>query len=215
MSEKQSLTLEQRTLVGKKVNRLRRAGIIPATVYGKGVGPFAVQVNARTFNALFRKAGKTSLVELSIPGQPIQSAFIHAIQRHPVTREIMHADFWVMDLKTEISVEVPVHLVGESPLAARGDAVINHTLNTVTVHALPADVPQYVEADVSVLDGLDKNVHVRDLVIPGGKATILTDGDQVAVSITPARTEAEESPTGDEAPAEPELVREDRSQDEQ
>lgn len=214
MSEKQSLTLEQRTVLGKKVNRLRRAGIIPATVYGKGVGPFAVQVNARTFNALFRKAGKTSLVELSIPGQPAQSAFIHAIQRHPVTREIMHADFWVIDLKTEISVEVPVHVVGESPLAARGDAVINHILNTVMVHALPADVPQHVEADISVLDSLDKNVHVRDLVIPGSKATILTDGDLVAVSITPARTEAEESPTGADAPAEPELVREDRGEDE-
>ncbi len=213
MSEKQSLTLEQRTLLGKKVSRLRREGIIPATVYGKGVGPFAVQINARTFNTLFRKAGKTSLVELSIPGQPTQSAFIHAIQRHPVTREIMHADFWVIDLKTEISVEVPVHLVGESPLAALGDGVINHTLNTVTVHALPADVPQHVEADVSVLDGLDKNVHVRDLVIPGGKASILTDGDLVVVSITPARAEVEEVPADAGTPAEPELVREDRSQD--
>jgi large subunit ribosomal protein L25 len=214
MSQKLSIALEPRTLAGKKVSRLRREGIMPATVYGKGVGPLSVQVETRTFTALLRQAGKTGLVELSIPGQPVQSAFIHSIQRHPVTREIIHADFWVIDLKTELNVDVPVHLVGESPLAARGDAVLNLILSTVTVRALPAEVPSHVEADVSALDGLDKNVHVRDLVVPGGKAAILTDGEQVVVSITPARTEEEETPAGDEAPAAPELVREERDQDE-
>lgn len=211
MSQKLSLALDTRTLAGKKVSRLRREGIMPATVYGKGVGPLSVQVSTRTFTALFRQAGKTGLVELSIPGQPTQSAFIHSIQRHPVTREIIHADFWVIDLKTELNVDVPVHLVGESPLAARGDAVLNQMLTAVTVHALPAEVPSYVEADVSVLDHLDKNVHVRDLVIPGGKGRIVSDPDQVVVSITAARAE-EETPAGDTAPAEPALVREERDE---
>src|SRR5688500_6018031 len=86
MADKITLALDQRTVTGKKVSRLRRTGILPATVYGKGVGPFTVQLDARTFTDLLRRAGRTTLVELEIPGQKPQSAFIHALQRHPVSR---------------------------------------------------------------------------------------------------------------------------------
>src|SRR5690242_11869130 len=128
MADKISLQLENRTLIGKKVKRLRREGILPATVYGKGVGPFSVQVDARTFSSVLRQAGGTSLVELAIPGQPKQSAFIHALQRHPVTRNIIHADLLVVDLLVEMTVQVPVHVVGESELVKRGDAILNQLL---------------------------------------------------------------------------------------
>src|SRR5919109_4357878 len=108
MADKITLALENRTVTGKKVNRLRRAGILPATVYGKGIGPFSVQVDARTFQDIYRRAGRTALVELQIPGQKTQSAFIHALQRHPVSRAIIHADFHVVDLRIEITVAVPI-----------------------------------------------------------------------------------------------------------
>lgn len=211
MAEKISLEFENRTLTGKKVNRLRRAGIIPATVYGKNVGPFAVQINARTFADVMRKAGRTSLIDVAVPGQPGRSAFIHAIQRHPVSRAVIHADLLVVDLKTEITVEVPVHLVGESPIVKQGDAVLNQTLTTVAVHALPADIPSHVEADISVLDSLDKNVLVSDIKLES-KGTIVTSGDTVVASVTPARVEAEE-PTTEETPVEPELVGEESDQE--
>lgn len=203
MAESLTVEFQNRTLMGKKVNRLRREGILPATVYGKGVGPFAVQIDARTFSALLRKAGKTTLIEVSIPGQPKASAFVHAIQRDPVSRQIIHADLRVVDLTVEITVDVPVHLVGESPLVKGGDAVLNQLLTTVAVHALPGDIPSSVEADISVLDSLDKNVLVSDIKLPGN-GTITTSADEVVASVTPASTEAEE--TTEEAPAEPQLV---------
>src|SRR5258706_11778535 len=81
MADKITLALEQRTLTGKKVSQLRRAGVLPATVYGKGVGPFTVQLDARTFSNVLRHAGRTSLLELEIPGQKPHSAFIHTLQR--------------------------------------------------------------------------------------------------------------------------------------
>ena len=93
MSEKFTLSLEPRSVLGKKVKRLRRSGILPATVYGKGVEPIAVQVDTRSFQAIYRQAGRTSLIELHITGHPPLAAFIHALQRHPVTRDIIHADF--------------------------------------------------------------------------------------------------------------------------
>lgn len=209
MADKLTLEFETRTLMGKKVNRLRRDGIIPATVYGKNVGPFAVQINARRFADVLRKAGKTALVEVDVPGQPTGSAFIHAIQIHPVTRVITHADLLVVDLKVEVTVDIPVHLIGESPLVKSGDAVLNHLLTTISVRALPNDIPPAVEADISILDSLDKNVHVSDIALPG-KGIILTNGEDIVASITPAREEEVTPAAEGETPTEPELVREDR-----
>ncbi|MDQ2996941.1 MAG: 50S ribosomal protein L25 [Chloroflexota bacterium] len=211
MADQIKLEFETRTVVGKKVNRLRRAGILPATVYGKGVGPFTVQISARGFNEVYRRAGKTTLVDLAIPGQPAQSAFIHSLQRHPVSRAILHADFLVVDLKTEISVEIPVHLIGESELIERGDATLNQVLNTLNVRALPAELPSYIEVDISVLDSMDKSIHVRDIAaLEHGE--IVTDPDELVVSLSQSRPEevVEEAPDT----AEPELVREKREDEE-
>ena len=211
MADKITLELESRTVVGKKVNRLRRAGVLPATVYGKGVGPFTVQISARGFNEAYRRAGKTTLVDLSIPGQPMQSAFIHSLQRHPVSRAILHADFLVVDLKIEISVEIPVHLIGESELVERGDATLNQVLNTLNVRALPAELPSYIEVDISVLDSMEKSIHVRDIAaLEHGEIT--TDTDELVVSLSQSRPEevVEETPGA----AEPELVREKREDEE-
>jgi large subunit ribosomal protein L25 len=214
MADKIKLELENRTVVGKKVNRLRRAGILPATVYGKGVGPFTVQISTRGFNEVYRRAGKTTLVDVTIPGQPVQSAFIHSLQRHPVSRAILHADFLVVDLKIEISVEVPIHIVGESELIERGDATLNQVLNTLNVRALPAELPSYIEVDISVLDSMEKSIHVRDIAALEHGA-IVNDDDELIVSLSQSRPEEEEEVveevTGE---AEPELVREKREDEE-
>ena len=207
MADKVTLELENRTVLGKKVNRLRREGLIPATVYGKGVGPFAVQMDALTFAKTYRRAGRTALIELQIPGQAKQSAFVHALQRHPVSRAITHVDCPVVDLRIEITVEVPIHIVGESELVERGDALLNQVLTTVDVRALPAELPHAIDVDISGLDSFDKSIYVRDIKIEGN-GTIETPEDEMVVSLTPARAEEEEVEEAEEEPAEPELVRE-------
>ena len=215
MADKITLTLDQRTVTGKKVGRLRRAGILPATVYGKGVGPFTVQLDSRTFTDLLRRTGRTTLVELAIPGQKPQSAFIHALQRHPVSRAILHADFLVVDLLTEITVDVPIHIIGESELIERGDAIMNQVLNTLGVRALPADLPHAIEVDISGLDSFDKSIRVRDLAV-SEKWKIEIDEDELVVSLTasrPAEEEVEEPAA--EGGAEPELLREKREDEEE
>lgn len=216
MSDRIQLELEQRTVTGKKVNRLRRAGILPATVYGKGVGPFTVQLNARTFGEIYRRAGRTTLIDLAIPGQPPQSAFIHTLQRHPVSRAIRHVDFLVVDLLIEITVDVPIHLVGESPLITRGDAVLNQVLTALEVRALPTALPSNIEIDISVLDSLEKSVHVRDIPALANGA-IVTPEDELVVSLAQSRPAESEAAAEEEQPssAEPELVREKREEGEQ
>jgi large subunit ribosomal protein L25 len=213
MADKITLALENRTVIGKKVNRLRRAGILPATVYGKGVGPFSVQMDARTFSNIYRHAGRTSLIELQIPGQPLQSAFVHALQRHPVSRAIIHVDLRVVDLLIEITVAVPIHIVGVSGLVERGDATLNQVLTTLDVRALPADLPPHIEVDISSLDSFDKSIHVRDIQLPSA-GVIETPEDELVVSLNASRPEEEvEEVEAVESPSEPSLVREKRDED--
>src|SRR5262249_29151310 len=156
----------------------------------------------------YRQIGRTTLVDLEIPGQATQSAFVHALQRHPVSRDIIHVDFHVVDLRTEITVDVPIHIVGESELVDRGDALLNQVLATLEGRSMPTELPPYVEVDISGLDSLDKSIHVRDITL-AGKATIETPADELVISLTPARAEEEEVAAEEvEESAEPELVRE-------
>ncbi len=209
MSNNFSLDVQRRTVQGKHVKHLRSQGILPAVVYGKGFEPVAVQVDERTFFNVYRKTGRNSLIDLTIPGIPTQSVFVHEIQRHPVTRVITHADFRVVDLKVKIYSEVPLTVVGESPLIERGDAVVNQSLQQVQVYALPANIPSYLEVDISVLDSFDKNIHVRDLA-HSAEYELVTEEDLLVVSLSQTRKAVadEEEETGEaEEQAEPELIR--------
>ena len=200
-----STTIEakKRTILGKQVKQLRKQGLLPATVYGKGFEPASVQLDERAFNLTYRKAGKTTLIDLMIDGV-LASVFVQAVQRHPVTRNILHIDFKVVDLKKAVYVEVPVMAIGESPLVARGDALLNHVINTVMVEALPAELPQHIEVDISVLTSFDKSITAADLPTGAGYK-VLTDADQVILSLTQMRAstgeEGEEAEEAAEAPA--------------
>lgn len=217
MENRFSLDLEMREVVGKKVKRLRRQGLLPATVYGKNVAPLTVQLDERAFSNFYRHAGRTSLVELNIPGQAKMSAFIQDIQRHPVSRDIIHADFRVVNLREKMHVEVPIVLTGESPLVERGDAVVNQTLSMLEIRALPTDVPQHIEVDIGMLDDFEKSIHVSDLPV-SARYEILSHGDELIVTLTQTRAalaegeQAEAEPVG--GAAEPKLIREEREQKE-
>lgn len=211
MAVQHTIEAQTRIVMGKKVKTLRQKGLIPATVYGKDFTPVSVQIDDRTFNLMYRKAGKTSLIDLMIDGA-LASVFVQEVQRHPLSRNIIHIDFKVVDLKVAIHVEVPVTAIGESPLVARGDALINHALNSVMVEALPANLPQHIDVDISSLDAMDKSIQVRDIPITGD-FKILTDPETVLLSLTQVRA-VEEEPA-EEAPAEPELIRRPREGDEE
>ena len=120
------LNLSKRTVTGKKVAGLRKAGVLPATVYGKHLAPISVQADAREFAAVMKAAGRTSLVTLKVAGEEPITAFIHSYQRHPVSRAVIHVDFHAVDMSETVEIDVPVHMQGVSPLVHRGDALYNH-----------------------------------------------------------------------------------------
>lgn len=210
-----TLDVQHRDILGKKVKRLRQQGLLPATIYGKGFEPLAVQIDERTFNTTYRQAGRTALIELNIPGTKKQSVFIHAIQRHPVSRAIIHADFRVVDLQKPVNVEVPIVLVGESPLVKRGEALVNHGVTAVEVQALPASIPQHIEVDISDLNSFEDNIRVGDLP-PSDSYQIMTDAADLVVSLAHVRVaKSDEEGEEEERPTEPELIRKERKEEEE
>jgi large subunit ribosomal protein L25 len=189
------LTLDAREAQGKANKRLRRAGIVPGVVYGKGDGSTNVQVDAKTFEALYRAAGRTSVVKFRLPGASrATSGFIKSVQRNPLSGQAIHVDYYLVNLNVEMDVEVPIVFTGEAPAVEATGGTLLHNLSSVHVKALPNDIPHEITVDVSVLRSLDVAIHVRDLNLNRDLVNVLTDGDTLVATVVPPRVEVEEEP---------------------
>ena len=189
------LTLDARQAQGKANKRLRREGIVPGVVYGKGEGSTNVQVDAKTFETLYRAAGKTSVVKFRLPGaSTATSGFIKSVQRHPLSGSAIHVDYYLVNLNVEMEVDVPLVFTGEAPAVEETGGTLLHNLSAIHVKALPADIPHEVSVDVSVLKSLDVAIHVRDLSLNRDLVQVMTDGETLVATVVPPRIEVEEEP---------------------
>lgn len=179
--EKHKLIANKRTVSGRKVKQLRKQGFLPANLYGKKIKSQSVQVALKDFSKTFHGAGETGLVELTIEGKKLP-VLIHNLQYHPVTDQILHADFYQVDLKEKISAKVPLEIVGESPAVKDKLGVLLNILSEIEVEALPADLPEKIKIDIHTLDAVDKSIKVGDLKLDE-KIKILSDQSLEVVKI--------------------------------
>jgi large subunit ribosomal protein L25 len=189
------LTLDAREAQGKANKRLRREGFVPGVVYGKGEDSTNVQVEAKTFETLYRAAGKTSVVKFRLPGSSrATSGFIKSVQRHPLSRQAIHVDYYLVNLKVEMEVDVPLVFTGEAPAVEATGGTLLHNVSSIHVKALPTDIPHEITVDVSVLKSLDVAIHVSDLNLNRDLVTIMTDGETLVATVVPPRVEEEPEP---------------------
>ena len=189
------LTLDAREAQGKANKRLRRGGIVPGVVYGKGEGSTNGQVDAKTFETLYRAAGRTSVVKFRLPGASrATSGFIKSVQRHPLSGQAIHVDYYLVNLKVEMEVDVPLVVVGEAPAVEETGGTLLHNLSSLHVKALPNDIPHEITVDVSTLTSLDVAIHVADLNLNRDLVHVLTDGETLVATVVPPRVEVEEEP---------------------
>lgn len=183
------LKADKRLASGKGVARKSRAaGRVPAIVYGEGMEPVAIEVDRREFvSALRTDAGMNVLLDLEIDGTTTL-ALTRELQRDPVKGTLLHADFVKVDRTHAIELEVPVHVVGESPGVKEGGA-LEHPLFQVHVKCLPTDVPESIDADISGL-GIGDTLRVSDLA-RGSDFEILTDPETVVALVTAPISEEE------------------------
>jgi large subunit ribosomal protein L25 len=190
VSTRPQLAAEPREVIGKKVAVLRRAGIVPAVVYGHGHASQPIQLDAREFSVLRRHAGRNALVDLKVGGGRPQPVPLHAVHEHPLTRAVLHADFFIVKMTEEMTVDVPITMVGESVAIEKLGGTLLHLRENVQVRALPADLPSSLELDISALDSFESVLHVSDLVVPPS-VTLLTDATEPVARVQQPRQELE------------------------
>lgn len=189
-----------RSVLGKKVSRLRRQGLTPANIYGHNVPSEAIQVATDDLRHVLREAGRNDIVYLRLDGGAPRPTFVRDVQRNPVSDAVLHVDFLQISLKEKVRLEVPIHLTGEAGAVENLGGILVHGVDHVTVEALPTEVPSYLEADVSALDEFERSIHVSDLKPPPG-VTILTDPDLVVAKVVHPAVERAEVAEGEAAPA--------------
>jgi large subunit ribosomal protein L25 len=183
-----TLTAEPRKVLGRKVNKLRLEGILPGNVFGKDVKSFAVEVNQDSFNKVYEKAGETGIIELTV-GKNKSTVLVSNVQKHPVTGDIIHVDFRQIDLTKKITATVPVEVIGESPAEKSGIGTVVQQITELDVEALPADLPEKFELDVTELTEVDAAIFVKDLSYDRNKVTVDADGEQIVVKVEPPQKE--------------------------
>lgn len=179
--------VEGRSVQGKKVKRLRRAGITPANIYGRGVESLTVQVPTAEMEALLARAGHTHMITLKSPSfGGDRHVLVREVQRDAITRKLLHVDFYQVDLKEKIKVEVPLVLQADSPASRRKDLVVLELLSAIEVECLPTDIPEKIFVDTSKLAESGDRVLVKDLVV-SDKVTILNHPDDVIAQVQYAK----------------------------
>jgi large subunit ribosomal protein L25 len=184
------LNVSPRPVLGKKVKRLRREGIIPANVYGRALESVAIQVPKDDLVRVVRTAGRNEIIYLRLDGEDPRPTFVRQIQLNPVTDAILHVDFYQISLAEKVRMEVPVALVGTAPAEQTHGGTLLHSMDSISVEGLPTDIPSAIEVDVSGLEEIDAAIHVEELSVPG-EVTVLSDPDMVVAKIAPPHVEKE------------------------
>lgn len=199
--KKHELKVSKRTVLGKKVKKLRKEGIFPANIYGKELKSTAIQLPFKDFEKVFKEAGETGLVDVTVDGQ-VRPSLIHNVQYDPLSHTPLHADFYQVNLKEKVKTMVPIVTAGEPKAVSDKVGLLLQQLSEVEVEALPTDLPEKIEVDVSPLAAVDEQITVAELKIPTG-VTLLSDPNQVVVKIGELVTkEAKEEAAAEAAAAE-------------
>jgi large subunit ribosomal protein L25 len=210
--EQHVLEAEIREQKGRSaVRKARRDGKIPGVVYGRDDEPFTVEVDAKELERMLHHGlGEHGMLDLKVKrgqSKKRQTVLLREVQHHPVTGEILHVDFYHIDMDQKIATSVPIVLVGHAEGVKKG-GILEHVLRDVELECVAKKMPEVVELDITNLE-LGHSYHVRDLQLDEGVG-IHTDPGRAVVTIVPPKlreeVEAEEEAALKEEAAEPEVV---------
>lgn len=207
------LNAEKRTVTGKKVNALRRAGWLPAVVYGPAMPPQAIQLNAREATRVIRRIQGTQLIDLNIDGQT-RKVLVHELQRDPIRGDVTHADLYAPDMSKALRVAIPIHLTGSSFAVTGLSGVLVRGLTDLAIECLPADLIPAVDVDISPIREIGQAIFVRDLRLPPN-IRVLSDPDEMIARVTYQAKEEDLTAAPTVASAEVEVVEKGKKEEEE
>ena len=183
------LPAAQRDVFGKKVKTLRRSGLIPLHLYGKGMPSRSLHGNSQEVAKAISRVGQHMPLNLQLESssEP-ELVFVREVQYHPVTNQILHVDLVRVDVSQAITGEVPISLSGESPAVRSQGGVLVQSMYRLLVESLPLEMPERIDVDLSSLEELDQSIRVSDIAASQG-IKLVGDLDEIIVRITSPRVQ--------------------------
>lgn len=201
------LAVEQRAKLGTTgAQALRAAGKVPAVLYGHGAVPEHLALDAHAFDELLHRAGRNAIITLTDSGSTRQTVLVRQIQRHPVSRRVVHADLQRVSADETIEARLAIVTVGVAEGVRNAGAVMDVLTHELEVSGPASRIPEHLEIDVTPL-GIHQHVTAGEIPLPAG-FRLVTAPETLVVSIEPSRTarELEEAASPAEATAEPQVI---------
>ena len=185
------LLAEKREVFGRKVKTLRRQGVLPANLYGKKIKSQSIQLKLSDFLTVYKEAGETGVINLTIKNGKSNetSALISNVQKDTVSDFLVHVDFRQVDLKEKIIASVPVEFVGEPICEKTGIGTVVQYIDDVEVEALPIDLPEKFDIDISNLAEVDQAIYLKDIKVDKAKISIKDDLEKIIAKVEPPQKE--------------------------
>jgi len=197
--------LSNRSIFGKKVANLRKAGIMPVHLYGGDTGSLSLQGDYAEISKLLPRVGLNIPVSVVLEdGKVGEICFVREVQIHPLTQDILHVDFMRVDVKSKITASVPIEVVGDSPAVRLLGGTLILNLQLINVESLPLNVPEKFTIDITPIEDFETAIHVSDLSIEDD-VTITNPSDALVARVAPPRVEVEEVSDEDAEGAEGEV----------
>ncbi len=182
--DKFKLTCSYRDVVGKKTKVLRTKGITPIHLFGRNMESLVLQCDSAQLERVVSHAGRTRPIDLELANaeQP-GSVFLRELQRDPIKRRILHADFYLVRKGEKIKVDVPLIFVGQAPALREKGRILTQAMNHLSIECLPDNIPSQIDVDISSLVGLENTIQVKDIAL-SPDITVNEDPEHLVVKVS-------------------------------
>lgn len=207
------LKATSRAVTGKQVKALRRAGQLPAVIYGHNVTPMPISLDFKETSYVLPSVSSSQLITVSVDDKP-HVALVRERQVHPVTGYLVHIDFQEVSMTETLRVTVHLSFKGDAPAVKTYDGVLVFNLEDLDIECLPANLPSSIEVDLSSLKEIGDSLRVRDLVVPAN-IEVRTPEDETVVVVTAPTIEREGLAEAEAAAGEePEVIEKGKKEEE-
>lgn len=211
--EKVVLKATPRSIIGKQVRALRRAGQLPAVLYGRRMDPIMISLESHSTSITLARLTGSSLVTIELEGKEYP-ALVREKQRNFVKNNLLHIDFQVISMTEKLRTSVSIQIVGSAPAVKDFNAILINGLEELEVECLPQDLPERIVVDISGLLKIGDGIHVRDITL-SDKVQVLDDKDEMVILATAAHEEViEEVVPTEVVTEEPEIIEKGKKEEE-
>ena len=192
-----NLSVSKRQVTGKKVSELRNNGLTPVHMYGPEIESSSLQCDTAILNRVITDAGTNIPVTIDVEnGDQGNLCFIREVQYHPVTNKVLHVDFMKVQEGRLVRAQVPVSIEGTSPAVRTMGGTLLQPLQTLTVEALPLEIPELITLQAELLIDFETNLYVSDIRL-GDNVSIINEASEMVASVVAPRVERLESETAE------------------